>query len=547
MRYLYAAAQNIMEMSSEGMEFNKGKNKETEPVLQMKKDFDETEIEDDQIVSVIGNTGRWQLEKLLLVFLVSIPGVAHIFVSAFVAPKTDFWCEEELVPTLTVADLPEHLKNNCSLSCSKYSFDKSFWEETVLSEWYLICGSSWLPVLSKIIFYSGFGVGTFIAGIVSDVWGRKISILLFSLLTFISGMVTSFMPTFISFTIMWWLVGVSAIASFTVAFVWTIELATGKWTVIFGVGMMFTWPVGRGLAVLAASLFPHWRTIFQFVSAPCILAPVLIYFIPESPRWLIAKGRLDEARNILALAAKRNNREITEKQIELQQPDIPTERKGTVFDIMKYSKLRIKTFIMLVNWFSTSFLSYGISLNWQDLTGELFLNFLVDTFLVFPANFLALMFLLRLGRRLPYILLTLLAGVCFVICLFLPRGVNTSQLPVIIFSMLGSFCVSITFTLLWIWTSELMPTTVRNAGVGACSFVARIGVIIATTLGVLADVSPLIPPAMFASCALISGALSLFLPETQGSSLPDSPEESEKIPLQTLRQALTLKVNTDAK
>ena len=79
-----------MEMSSEGMEFNKGKNKETEPVLQMKKDVDETEIEDDQIVSVIGNTGRWQLEKLLLVFLVSIPGVAHIFVSAFVAPKTDF-------------------------------------------------------------------------------------------------------------------------------------------------------------------------------------------------------------------------------------------------------------------------------------------------------------------------------------------------------------------------------------------------------------------------------------------------------------------------
>ena len=133
------------------------------------------------------------------------------------------------------------------------------------------------------------------------------------------------------------------------------------------------------------------------------------------------------------------------------------------------------------------------------------------------------MFLLRLGRRLPYILLTLLAGMCFVICLFLPRGVNTSQLPVIIFSMLGSFCVSITFTLLWIWTSELMPTTVRNAGVGACSFVARIGggciitvfhntlgegggmeldyislftfQILATTLGVLADVSPLLPPA----------------------------------------------------
>ena len=108
------------------------------------------------------------------------------------------------------------------------------------------------------------------------------------------------------------------------------------------------------------------------------------------------------------------------------------------------------------------------------ISGELFLNFLVDTILVFPANFLALMLLLRFGRRLPYILLTLLAGVCFVVCMFLQ---NTSKLPVIILSMLGSFCVSITFTLLWIWTSELMPTTVRNAGVGACSFAARIGVV----------------------------------------------------------------------
>ena len=97
----------------------------------------------------------------------------------------------------------------------------------MLSEWDLVCDSSYLPVLAKIIFYSGFGVGTFLAGVVSDVWGRKISMLLFSLLTLISGMATSFMPSFSSFTILWWLVGVSAIASFTVAFVWTIELAAG--------------------------------------------------------------------------------------------------------------------------------------------------------------------------------------------------------------------------------------------------------------------------------------------------------------------------------
>jgi len=340
---------------------------ETEPAIPVMKAADETPK--DQIVAVIGETGRWQLEKILIVFLVSIPGLAHIFVSAFVAPKRDFWCAEELEMNVTAKEIPEDLKNDCSMSCSDYAYDESFWEETIVSEWDLVCGSSGLPVVSKMVFFSGFAVGTFVAGIVSDIWGRKRSILLFSFLMLVSGLATSFMPVFPSFIIMWWLVGVAAVANFTVAFVWTIELAAGKWKVILGMGMQFTWPFGRGFAVVAAWIFPNWRTIFQVVSAPCILAPVLLYFLPESPRWLIAKGRISKARTILASGARRNKKIISEEEIVLQQPKMSTQRKGTVLDIMKYSKLRIKTLIMYVNWFSSSFMLYGIALNWQGLTG----------------------------------------------------------------------------------------------------------------------------------------------------------------------------------
>ena len=54
------------------------------------------------------------------------------------------------------------------------------------------------------------------------------SILLFSLLTLLSGLLTSVMPVFPAFVLAWWTVGVAAVANFTVAFVWTIELATGE-------------------------------------------------------------------------------------------------------------------------------------------------------------------------------------------------------------------------------------------------------------------------------------------------------------------------------
>ena len=103
------------------------------------------------------------------------------------------------------------------------------------------------------------------------------------------------------------------------------------------------------------------------------------------------------------------------------------------------------------------------------------MNFLIAAILDFPGKLLALVSLVWFGRRLPYISLTFVAGVCFVITVFIPRGVYPNELPIVVLSMVSSFCVSASFAMLWMWTSELMPTTVRNAGVGSCSFVARLG------------------------------------------------------------------------
>jgi hypothetical protein len=48
---------------------------------------------------------------------------------------------------------------------------------------------------------------------------------------------------------------------------------------------------------------------------------------------------------------------------------IESFRRGTVMDILRYPVLRSKTLIMYFNWFASSFMLYGLSLNWQHLTG----------------------------------------------------------------------------------------------------------------------------------------------------------------------------------
>jgi MFS family permease len=52
-------------------------------------------------------------------------------------------------------------------------------------------------------------------------------------------------------------------------------------------------------------------------------------------------------------------------------------------------------------------------------------------------------------------------------------------------AMVGKFAVSAAFGVLYMYTSELLPTVVRNIGMGTCSFWARVGAIIAPYIGQL--------------------------------------------------------------
>ena len=75
---------------------------------------------------------------------------------------------------------------------------------------------------------------------------------------------------------------------------------------------------------------------------------------------------------------------------------------------------------------------------------------------------------------------------------------------------------------------ELMPTTVRAAGVGSSSLVSKLGGTLSTTVAALADIHPAIPTLIFTVMAITSGFLTLFLPETRGRKMPESFDDVER-------------------
>jgi hypothetical protein len=73
----------------------------------------------DKLAEIIGEIGRWQLQNIFIVFLVGIPGLAHIYSSVFVAAKSDFWCSDDVVEGIDplLSNISRN-KDSCRQNCS---------------------------------------------------------------------------------------------------------------------------------------------------------------------------------------------------------------------------------------------------------------------------------------------------------------------------------------------------------------------------------------------------------------------------------------------
>ncbi|VVC88713.1 unnamed protein product [Leptidea sinapis] len=156
----------------------------------------------------------------------------------------------------------------------------------------------------------------------------------------------------------------------------------------------------------------------------------------------------------------------------------------------------------------------------------MYLNYILTCAIEIPGFYTAVFILDRIGRKPTLCGGFLFSAACNIAFVFIPSDLTVFRMIVY---LAGKFGISLVFTSLYLFTSELYPTEFRHSLLAFSSMIGRIGSITAPLTPVLMDYWHGIPSMMFGGMAILSGLLVLTQPETLGTKMPDTLAEAEAI------------------
>ncbi|KAK0174417.1 hypothetical protein PV327_010186 [Microctonus hyperodae] len=293
----------------------------------------------------------------------------------------------------------------------------------------------------------------------------------------------------------------------------------------------------------------NWYSLSLATSVPFVLLFTYWWIIPESPRWLLSKNRIDEAEVIVQHMARINGKnvpknflrklelEILKKRgvtcngrdsgdivMEIETEDRPPPPSATPMDLIRNPNIRKKFFILAFDWVANAVVYNGLSYNTTNLGVSDYLAFFIGGIVEIPSYVITWYAMDRLGRRWVLCLTMLLGGIACVSCMFVPEDAVWVTVSL---AMIGKFGIAASFAVFYVFVGELLPTVLRSQAMGIASFIAGIGLLTFPYIVHLAVYSRVLPLIVMGSLSVAGALTSIFLPETLNIHLPQTIEEGE--------------------
>ncbi|RTR39181.1 MFS transporter [Shewanella canadensis] len=365
----------------------------------------------------------------------------------------------------------------------------------------------------------GLFIGTALFGYVADIVGRKKMFMIDIIAIAVLSFATMFISSPIELVILRFLIGIVIGADYPIATSMVAEFSPTKkraFTMGFIAAM---WYVGATAANMVGYLLydvqDGWRYMFGSAIIPCLVILLGRFHLPESPRWLLKKGRVEECQEIM-------------HKFFGNDVDINFEEAEET----KYSKLFEPVYLKRIIFIGTiwscqvipMFAIYTFGPQIIELLGftegqDAALGNIVISIFFMAGCIPAMYWLNSIGRR------PLLIG---------SFGIMTASLALLgivpnpsIWLIVGAFAIYAFFSggpgiLQWLYPNELFPTEIRASAVGAVMSFSRIGTIVSTyalpvymaTYGISSTLL------VGAAISLIGLVVSVFMaPETKGLTL----------------------------
>ncbi|NXH71926.1 S22A2 protein, partial [Hydrobates tethys] len=399
---------------------------------------------------------------------------------------------------------------------------------SLVTEFNLVCEDSWKLDLFQSSVNIGFFIGSVSIGYLADRFGRKLCLLVTILINSASGVLMAFAPNY-TWTVIFRLIqGLVSKGGWLTGYILIAEFVGSNYRRAVGITYQMAFTLGLLILTALAYALPHWRWLQLAVTLPNFFFLLYYWCLPESPRWLIAQKQNDKAMEVIKHIAKGNKKKLPLSFQNLSSEDEDGEKlKPSFLDLVRTPQIRKHTFILMYSWFTSSVLYQGLIMHMGVAAGNMYLDFLYSALVEFPAAFILILTLDRIGRRYPWAAANVMAGGACLVTALVPDTLYWLKMTA---ACLGRMGITMCYEIICVVNPELYPTFLRNLGVLVCSSMCDLGGIITPFLVYrLAELWHELPLVVFAVIGLIDGGLVLLLPEMKGKALPETIEDAENL------------------
>ncbi|XP_077516258.1 organic cation transporter protein-like [Amblyomma americanum] len=499
--------------------------------------------------AVLDKLSRTHAVIFVFAFMRGLPVTWNLMMPVFVAPSAVlFRCADDPEMAANWTSMPANSqlwRNNSSFStavndteqcfsraesagdsetCTSWVYDRSVYGKTVTEEWDMVCSNRWMTSFVQSIYLAGMVVGTVAASHISDWFGRKWTIIGGLLLSAGASAMTAFSTSAAMYYASRFVMALSISGYADVIYTLIMETVSPRYRYMPTMTMGNGWTTGMLLLPWLHYLSGQWRATQLYAALPLLPLLALSYFLPESPRWLMATGRFPAAKQVVAKFAKHGETpaHLVDEIIEEAKRKKAAARdvgRASIADLFSTKVWATITSLFSFQLVVSSLVWYHMTVSTAGVGGDPYVNFTIGASSEYPVKLINVV-LIKYCRRRHTICGTMCFSALVMVTLWLvPPEYSWVRLGLL---MMGKVGTSVNGAVLRVQLSETYPTVVRSVAMGFCYTLGRLGSALAPFFDDLGYATQPWVPNIVAAALCVAGACSSWLlPESFQKTLED--------------------------